>query len=279
MRIEIRQVGIPPRPSILADIEQEFLKDETDYLRLADVIGSDVGLSAGLIKVANSASFGMRKRVRTVRETLLVLGMHQIVQIVAGLSLEKVFGNSPQMIRFWDGSAKTARVSAWLANRLRATCGIRPEDAYTFGLFRDCGIPLILIPFPDYRDVLDQANRESSLPFTDVEDRLMGINHCALGAAMAETWLLPDDYIAAIKHHHQLPWLRSEDAPALATVSWRLIAISQLAEHLIQLKTGQSHTHEWDKAGTVDLELLGLSATDLLAIEADCAGVVLNRRG
>lgn len=278
VRYTLRDIGIPPRPSILADIEQEFLKEDTDYLRLADVIGSDVGLTAGLIKVANSTGFGMRKKVRTVRECLLVLGVYQIVQIIAGLSLEKVFAKAPQLTRFWDGSARNARVSAWLATRLRRFCGLRPEDAYTFGLFRDCGIPLLLIPFPEYKEVLKEANGEPVDTFTAVEDRRMGINHVEMGAAMAETWLLADEFVAAIRHHHRLASSHLPGAPVIPPISWTMIAVSQLAEHLIQLKTGLSKTLEWDKLREVELACLGLSVQDLEGIEADCDGVVFDRR-
>lgn len=278
IRIEIRQIGIPPRPSILVEIEREFQKEETDYLRLADVIGSDVGITAGLIKVANSAGFGMRKKARTVRECLLALGMHQLVQVVAALSLEKAFGHAPQLTRFWDASAKNARVSAWLANRLRSKCGLRPEDAYTFGLFRDCGIPLLLIPFPGYRDVLVQANAESKESFTAVEDRLMGINHAALGAQLAETWQLAEEFIEAIRCYYQLAWSSQPDAPLIPPLSWTLIAVSQLAEHLIQLNTGLAQSHEWEKAGERALQLLDLTPDELEAIEDECGGVVNDRR-
>lgn len=54
MRIEVRDIGIPPRPAILERIDREMLREEPDYRLLAEVIGSDVGLAAGLIKTTNS---------------------------------------------------------------------------------------------------------------------------------------------------------------------------------------------------------------------------------
>lgn len=277
-RLELRQIGIPPRPSILVEIEREYQKEETDFLRLADLIGSDVGISAGLIKVANSSFFALPKTVRSVRETLLVLGMHQIVEIVTTLALDKIFANSPTMERFWDGSSRTARVSAWLANRFRNRWAIRPEDAYTFGLFRDCGIPLILVPFPEYKSVLAQANGTTDGCFTDVEDRLLDVNHAVIGAEMSQTWRLPDEFTLAVRHHHQLSWAMESNTLQIPRVSWMLIAIAQLAEYLIQAKTGRSTSHEWDKAATTVVQILNLSASDLEVLDAASDGVVLDRR-
>ena len=72
MKIELRDIGIPPRPTILVQIEQETAKDNPDFLFLAKLLGQDVALSAGVIKVANSPFFSFGKKVPTVQEALLV---------------------------------------------------------------------------------------------------------------------------------------------------------------------------------------------------------------
>lgn len=275
MGIEIRQIGIPPCPLAVLEVTREFAKSEPDFSHLARIIRADVSLSATLIKTTNSPYFGLNKRVRTVYEALLVLGLRLIVQTIAGLSLKKVFEHAPQMERFWDSSARMARVSGWIALRLGKRCGIRPEDAYTFGLFRDCGIPVLMVPFPDYREVLRQANDARQESFTSVEDRLMSLNHAVVGAQLAETWLLPGEIVHAIRHHHDLPVMRTAAAPAIPPASWMLAAVAQLAEHLIQLKTGQALTLEWDKAATVDLDQLGISAAELAKIEDECDAAVM----
>jgi HD-like signal output (HDOD) protein len=274
MRMEIRQIGIPPCPTVIIEIDREFSKAEPDFSLLSKVISSDVGLSATLIKTTNSPFFGFSKKVRTVPEALLVLGLRLIVQTIAGLSLQKVFQHVPHMDRFWASSATMARVSGWLATRLRNRCGVRPEDAYTFGLFRDCGIPVLMIPFPDYRDILRQANEEQDLSFTAVEDRLISINHATVGADLAETWLLPDEIIHAIRHHHDLALAKSPESPVIPAVSWTMIAIAQLAEHLIQLKTGLALTHEWGKAIDIVQRELGLTSETLATLEYECESVL-----
>ena len=71
MKIAVRDIGIPPRPTILSQIEQEAAKDEPDFLHLARLLSQDVGLSAGIIKVANSPFFSFRKKIPTVQEALL----------------------------------------------------------------------------------------------------------------------------------------------------------------------------------------------------------------
>jgi HD-like signal output (HDOD) protein len=274
MRVEVRNIGIPPRPAILDRINSEMQKDEPDFKRLAETIGSDVGLAASVVKVANSPFFGFGKKVRSVQEALLVLGLKISVRTIAGLALQKTFPHVPSLERFWDSSACAARVSGWLVQHLGRGSGVRADDAYTFGLFRDCGIPVLMIPFPEYQAVLKAANNESALSFTEVEDRAMSINHAIVGAELAEDWLLPEEIHLAIRYHHDAAAIAGAAATPIPEPARRLIAVAQVAEYLIHRHTGLSHTSEWDKIGPTCMELLKLGADDIDGLLADCHAAV-----
>lgn len=269
MKIEIRDIGIPPRPTILVQIEQETAKDEPDFIHLAKLLSKDVGLSAGVIKIANSPYFSFGKKVPTVQEALLVLGLKVVVNTVSGLALQQVFKHVPSMERFWDASALTAEVAACVTKQLGRRIGVRPEDAHTFALFRDCGIPMLMIPFPEYRDVLVRANGETTLPFTEVETQAIGLDHATLGAQLAEDWLLPEETCLAIRHHHDRAAV--DGNLVLPARTRQLIAIAQLAEYLIQQQNDQSQTSEWGKLGADCLASLDLSADDLPELGEACA--------
>lgn len=268
MKIELREIGIPPRPMILGQIETETAKEDPDFIQLAKLLSVDVGLAAGMIKIANSPFFGFHKRVPTVQEALLVLGLKLVVRAVAGLALKQVFKHVPSMDRFWDTSALTAEVTAALVRQLHTGHGIRPEDAFTYALFRDCGIPVLMIPFPEYRDVLVKANHEKEKCFTAVEEEAMGVNHTDVGAQLSEDWLLPEDVCTAIRHHHNLQALAEDsDVPERPRL---LIALAQTAEHLIQLATSHVQTSEWEKLGAGCLRTLGISEDDLPELARIC---------
>ncbi len=273
MGITIRDIGIPPRPAILNDIDREMAKHEPDFAHLARILGSDVALGAALLKSVNSPFFGFDKKVRSIQEALLVLGLKLVTSTIAGMSLRQAFRHVPDMERFWDASASIARVSGWLARRLHRNCWVRPEDAYTFGLFRDCGIPILMVPFPDYRAVLGTANSERVRSFTEIENEQLSVNHADVGAMLAESWLLPDDLVQAIRHHHDLTGILERRSREFPAVVLPLIAIAQLAEHLIHLRTGRSQTHEWEKMAAQASGLLGIDAAEIAALaeEVDAA--------
>ncbi|MDO9054668.1 MAG: HDOD domain-containing protein [Gallionella sp.] len=267
----ILDIGIPPCPIILQRFMTEARQDEPDFKRLASVIGTDVGLSAGLIKTANSPYFGMRQRVRSVNEAIVILGLKTASRAVAGLVLSKAFPNVANLERFWDASARIALLSGWLAQYLNIS-GLHADDAYTFGLFRDCGIPVLLGRFPRYENVLVAANGDVTRSFTEVEAAELPTNHAMVGCLLAQNWWLPEEICLAIRNHHDVVALASVDSK-LPVLSRRLIAIAQLAEYIVQQQLGLSMTQEWTKLGATCLQILDIDEASLDALCAEAAPI------
>ena len=258
----VRDNRIPPCPIALERIAHEMSQPEPDLRHLNQIISSDVALAAGLVKLANSPYFGAQRRISSVSEALILLGLDTASQAVACIALGEAFPNMRSMERFWDASAQIANLSGWLANE-RQWPGVRPQEAYTFGLFRDCGIAVLLQHFPDYTRILQNANNERVRAFTDVEDDVLPTNHVVMGSLMTQSWWLPETICRAVRYHHDIaPDPASKDAPFRY-----LVAISQLAEHLLQQNTGRSKTYEWEKVGPLCLEQLGIEQEELAEME------------
>ncbi len=265
----ILDIGIPPCPAILDRFMTEMRKDEPDYKRLALIIGSDVSLTAGLIKTANSPFFGLSQRVKSGFEALTMLGLKNSSRVIAGIILRHSFQNVRHLEIFWEASAHISNISGWLARQLKIR-GLQSENAYTFGLFRDCGIPVLLGRFPHYAAVLDKANRDSSLGFNQIEEAELPMNHAMVGCMLAQSWWLPEEISLAIRYHHDLGSLESVDSQ-LPMLTRRLIATAQLAEHIMQKLLGLSYTRQWETLATVCLKLLNLDDDQLegLYVAAD----------
>ncbi|HZV53850.1 MAG TPA: HDOD domain-containing protein [Rhodocyclaceae bacterium] len=271
----LRDIGIPPRPVILDRIGAEMRKPEPDFRHLADLISADVSLAAGLLKTANSPYFGFQTRARTVAQALIMLGLDITANAVAGLILRQIFVALPAMERFWDASARVARTSGWLVKQLGIQDNVRSDDAYTFGLFRDCGIPILLKKFPDYVVILREANGDAERPFTAVEEARCPTSHALVGSVMARSWWLPEEISTAIRHHHDVITLGAgEGLPAAST---RMVALSQLAEYLVQRISGLSMTHEWEKLGAVCQSLLGLDGRGVESLVSEARDVVTDQ--
>lgn len=280
LRLELSAVKIPPRPAVMARIEREMRNPTPDFATLEAVVGLDVGISASLVKIANSPFCGVNGRVRSVKDAMHILGLNAVAMAIAALSLRKAFAHVLHLERYWDASGRTAQLSGWLVDRLGIDRrALRPEEAYTFGLFRDCGIPVLMSMYADYCDILKIANDEAVLPFTTVEDAEMGLNHATVGAALAQEWLLPAEFRVAIERHHQPETLRGDATADASDIVRRFVAIAQLAEYLFQQLTGLNKTREWSKLGADCCAVLGLTDAaeiDRLRDAAQAEGVHLH---
>jgi HD-like signal output (HDOD) protein len=249
-------VDIPPCPAILIDIDRELAKDAPDQREIARLISKDVALSGHVMQVANSPAFSTGHKFSSIMQALNILGTRQLFNLVVSQLLKIALTGKPEvpMERFWETSALTARLSAELARRLRC---VRPDVAYTFGLFHDCGIPLMMKRFPNARDVLAEANGCETRKFIEVEDQHLGTNHAVVGYFLAKRWRLSADVTEAILHHHDYSVLNKPEV--LSSTARQVIAVTVLAEHIIRLHAGDDGYQEWGKAATDACELFGLS--------------------
>ena len=278
IELSLRDIGIPPRPLILDQILEETRRPEPDFRHLSAIISADVALSAGLLRTANSPYFGFETRAKTVMQALIMVGLESASRAIAGLALRQIFPPLPAIERFWDGSARVARTSGWLVRKLGVHDNVRADDAYTYGLFRDCGIPILMKKFPGYVDVLKAANTEPEKSFTTIEQLKCPTNHALVGSLMVHSWLLTDELSNAIRYHHDALTLGA--APqGITRAAARMAALGQLAEHLVQRSTGMSMTREWDKLHTVCQRILDIDGSQIETLAAEAPAVVADILG
>jgi len=252
-----REVGIPPCPAVLTSLLRETRADEPDFRRIGRLIANDVALAASVLKVANSPFYGLRTKVTTVQQGLTLLGLSAATQLVTGLLLRQAFpnGSSEAMERFWESSMATGLIAALLA---RETGCSDQGTAHTYGLFRDCGMAVMMRKFPIYADILDGSALASGDPVTEIEGERYAMNHCRIGARLAHSWHLNATLAYAILNHHCM--LTGADSVARATPGSRvLVCLGLVAEKLYCGATRQT-CHDWARGGEIALEFLGLRA-------------------
>ncbi len=270
MDIALKGISIPPRPHVLVKLDNEMGKDDPDPQAIARLIGTDVGLSAAVLKTVNSPFFGLAHKISSVANAVSLLGLSAARQIVTGLVLRNsVAGQARTLERFWDSAEKVAGIAAYIASTLPR--GPR-DDAYSFGLFHDIGIPILMQKFAGYRDTLALAGRIMDRPLTSVEDEHHATNHATLGYLIGKSWFLPPVICEAILHHHDQTAF-AENA-AISPPALTLIAICRLAEHLHDEYVRMHSNAEWERMGSRVLDHLGLDETEYLDLREELAIMV-----
>lgn len=250
----IEGVGIPSGPRILADLRLECAKDEPDLRRVGALVASDVGLAAGVIRAANSPIYALRSPVASVQQAFQVLGLVRITQIMTGLLLRQALGGGVRMERFWDASMKLAAMNQVVGRRAPSMLdGTGLNELYTYGLFQEAGIAVLIQRFPDYKDTLKLANGSFEQPFPEVERDRHKVDHTVVGQLLARAWGLPPHMAMAIRHHHDYTQLAEG---TLAPEAVYLVSVTLVANRLIEEATRLAPSLEWEKGGSAALARL-----------------------
>ncbi len=241
----LKGFAIPPRPQVLVSLGQEMNRDEPDLKLIARQIGSDVGLSAAVLKTVNSPFFGLKKKISSVTQAVSLLGLKSVEQLVTTIMLRNSFVSETRTLeRFWDSAEKSAGIAAHIASYLPR--GPR-DDAYSFGLFHNAAIPLLNQRFPTYMQTLNMAatgEGAGARLITEVEDERHAVNHATLGYLIAKAWFLPPALCEGILRHHDPSVYEEEDA--ISPQALTLISIAYLAEHLNDEHTMLGDHARWD---------------------------------
>lgn len=251
----IKEIGIPPCPAVLAEFMAESNRDEPDFRRLSHLINKDVALAASVLKTINSPFYGLTRKARTVQDALALLGLRETSRLIAGLLLRRAFASSqsPAMYEFWDTSARVAMITAYLARELEV---VRLDEAHTFALFRDCGVPVLLTRYPEYESLLASTRCENERRRSELERARYGFDHALVSSTLAQTWHLPIDMWESIRIHnlYDRPDFRSDPNWARAAP---LIALGLLAEQLHRIHRGTYDSSVWATEEAFITDIIG----------------------
>lgn len=254
----LASVVIPPRPALLMALQREIRQSDPQPAKMAYLINRDVAMSGILLKAANSAIFGARRRIVSVDDAIAMLGMRQCGAVMTSLITRSLMAKGQTMMaRFWDVSEKRANAMTCMAQRTRR---IAPEVAHGFGLFCDIGIPILKANFPSYLATLALANREASVRFTEIERDRHGTDHTIVGSMLAEEWDFDADIVLAIRLHHSYDSLQDE---GISTEIRTLIAANLVVEKAIQEFRKENNSLEWLAGGALAMEILDLTSDEI----------------
>lgn len=195
---------IPAFSPVILRVLELLSKDECDLLQISREITADATLSAQLLKVANSALFGLSYRVDTVQKAAVAVGnswIRQLTVAVAASSYMKGAYQTQELGWCWRHTLATAV----LAREIGKAAGLPAEQAYTVGLLHDIGRLGLLAAYPsEYQEAIRAANGRPSALLREERNRF-GADHCEVGSWLMEEWHLPADFGSIIGNHHDSP--------------------------------------------------------------------------
>jgi len=163
--------------------------------------------------------------------------------------------------RFWNRASIVAQVASQAARKLR---GIAPDLVYTYALFHDAAVPVMMCRFKDYGAMLEQVEK-SGASLVAEEDARYRCTHAVVGAMLARNWGLSASISSAVRFHHDREVYDLAN-PFLDDQTLSLIAVTHVAEHLVLEQNGEADAEVGDLF-PLAVAYLGLSKDDLHDLE------------
>jgi putative nucleotidyltransferase with HDIG domain len=215
---------LPPAPTVLAELLGLFKQPNVDLTRVVDLITYDPSLTAEVLKLCNSAYFGMSYPADDISEAITRLGLYEVYRLVAAVVASRTLsvaspGSGLDAGELWRHSV----TSAVAAQQVSQQAGDEPNVAFTAALLHDLGKIILALAIKDrYRPVVE-ATRTKGLSFLDAEKRLLGVQHAEIGGRLLSRWKFPKRIVLAVWFHHD---------PSKAHTFERLASVVQLANTL-----------------------------------------------
>jgi HD-like signal output (HDOD) protein len=194
-------------PSVALRALELLGNEAVETTALVEVVTPDPTFVADLLSCANSALFGLKSQVRTVRHAIVVLGRDRLKGVVLTTALRSYLKRghpSAQRVAWWRHSLATALLSEAVAVADAYHC----PAGYTAGLLHDIGrLALQTCLSEGSYEKFVRAAEESLLPIRAVERERFGLDHCEIGEMLLKQWRLPAEFgVAALYHHEPGRW-------------------------------------------------------------------------
>ncbi len=206
---EIRRVlggiaHLPVLPAAYQEIVALLAIEATTVEDLGRVVQKDPGMTGNILKLVNSAYFGLRQRVSDPAEAVAFLGVDTLkaLALVHGVfSQIQAVPEGFNCEHLWRHSLRLATASREIAKMEGLGRGLE-SDCFTGGLLHDVGLLLLASGFPDEYRRIEELLASSSLEILDAEMEVLGVHHGEVGAHLLGLWGLPGTVVEAVAHHH-----------------------------------------------------------------------------
>ena len=208
--------SLPPLPASIGRLLEIAREPNVEFREIARVIELDQTLTARILRAANSALYGVPRRVQTVNQATVLLGRDTVVNLALSISVmsaksrldTEAWPISPS--DFWRHSFAVASLARGMAAYIP---GVSPDECYVGGLLHDIGKIVMLDHFHEVYAQVIMAGQYGMKPLFMLEREVLDTDHAAVGHALCLHWKIPASITRAIAEHHD------ENDPAPSTVA------------------------------------------------------------
>ena len=189
--------GLPTLPPIVQRLNLMIEDEKTSIHQIANLIEKDQVITSKILRLANSAFYGFPKKVSTVQNALMLLGINVVKVLILTSSIFEIIYKED--VGLWEHSIGVAACSRILAEKV----GLKePQEVATAGLLHDLGRIIQKVSFKEEYEKILELTKNGKDPL-QAEKEILGIDHAEMGSFIMKIWNLPDRLVEAVDAHHE----------------------------------------------------------------------------
>jgi HD-like signal output (HDOD) protein len=196
--------AVPSLPLLYSRLDETINHPRSSIADIARVLSEDQGLTARILKMANSPLFGYFSRIDTITQAVTIIGIQQVRDLALAITVLGLFKGLPEdlitMERFWRHSIGSALAARVLATSQRET---NLERFFVAGILHDIGRLVLFTRLPELcREMIETAGEERKCLY-EIERIRLGFDHADVGGALLRRWKLPTRIAEPVEFHHR----------------------------------------------------------------------------
>lgn len=197
--------NLPPMPQVVHKAREVMANPNSSFKDLAIIFVTDQAIATRVLKLANSAYYGLSKRVASIQQASVILGHKTLAELItmvstAGLLNRPLKGYDLQPGQLWEHSLAVAFGSRFIAQKTHPEFS---DDAFAAGLIHDAG-QLALDPhILERKDEFEQFMADDEIGFLRAEREILGFDHAQIAYEVCNKWNIPETLATGIRYHHK----------------------------------------------------------------------------
>jgi len=195
---------LPSYPSLYLKIMSELAETEPSIIRIGDIVAQDPAMTAKILHIVNSASFGLPHIISSPFDAVQYLGTGTVRSLALTLHVVSSFDQNVKGFSIEHFAEHTLRC-ANMARSIMQSMGVGPagaEDAYLAGMLHDIGKLMLASSLPDKYQAAEEFAVAHQVPLNAAEMEIFGATHGGVGAYLLGLWGLPVPIVEAVAFHH-----------------------------------------------------------------------------
>jgi HD-like signal output (HDOD) protein len=266
LQSKIEQItNLPTLPAIVTRVMHIVNDPSSSASDVAFVVGQDLALSAKILRLANSAFYGVPRTITSINNAVVILGLKVINTIVLSLTVFDLFPHEKKSslfnrTAFWRHSTSCALMCRFLAERMKKFVLFDAEEAFCAGLLHDIGkVVMEQYLHEDFHKALKHA-KQHRVPLFEAEQETLGYAHTDVAQWLTSGWQLPVELQLPLVYHHD---------PQHATDCADIVALCHYADFLCyELKLTIDEDYATPPLNQASADLLELAPKDIEELAA-----------